>query len=94
MKYIMTYDEFEFLKSKATENKQIEGITEENNTEGVLCTHDVDLGYHYDGAALNYTIVKKHTLASRLASDLYIETHIDEMIKDVLATKPEVTENK
>lgn len=86
MRYVMTLGEFLFLKSEVTKHDSVTKIDETDASDGSIFTHDVDITYHYDGIALNFNIVKKHTLAAKVASDQFIERHIDEMILDVLKT--------
>ncbi len=86
MRYVMTLGQFLFLKQEATKNEGVTSIAETDATDGSINTHDVMVSYHYDGVALQFNVVKKYTLAAKIASDSFIEKHVDSIIADVLAT--------
>jgi hypothetical protein len=87
MFYVMTPDQYSHLLATAEENhKDVGAIVKTDAMNGTIDTHDVKLSYFYDGGKLNYNIIEKHTLASRLASDQFIMQHVSHIIQQVLNT--------
>jgi hypothetical protein len=94
MRFVMTADQFAFLKDQATHNEAVTSLTATNATDGELDSHDVLITFHYDGVALNFDVTKKHTLAAKIASPAYIERHIDDIIAEVLSTEATINAAK
>lgn len=61
-------------------------LTQSAPDSGTLLTHDVTLGYSYDGAGiLNIEIIAKHSLLAKMATEATIEDHINQIFSQSLA---------
>jgi hypothetical protein len=87
MNYVMDLNQFLFLCDQASKHSEITAFDKASATDGVIDTKDAKFAYHYDGFALTYNPIQKHTLAAKMASDVSMERHVNEILGEILQTK-------
>lgn len=77
----LTQTQFDKLKFALAQSNEVT-VTSSTDVVGVLTTDDVDLSYSFLAASnlLSISILKRHSLAAKLASESIIYSHVDDML--------------
>lgn len=87
MNFALTPAQFSLLEEKLSVQQSGFKLTPSSALVGSLLTPDVTLSYVYDGTAnLNVILIAKHSLKARLASDGAIQSKIQELFQQEIAT--------
>lgn len=83
MTITLTPEQFAILSGKLS---QAPGLTVSRTSEtaGTINEHDVDLGYTYDGGALDIEVLNRKTFMARHAPESMIEGKINELVQENL----------